>query len=193
MSQAFFNITCTNFSSAAEISWMSSKRFRLMRSASGGNIIAVFWTTVSFRARFNTTVTDTWHAFGFIFVPDFTGTDLITQVIHTVGTTVIVWNTLHFLASATGIDGGGGLTSSAREIVVQSWAITGASTVFDVSQASENFSIFWVGPFVFFLSRNNRREFARANWVGNFNSLWTWFCFWAIWFNTFSVVTAFVS
>jgi hypothetical protein len=162
-----------------------------MSSTSCGDIITVFWTTVGFRARFDTTVTYTWHAFGFIFVPNFTGFDEVTQVINTIGTTVVVFDTLHDLASATGIDGFGGMTSGARDFV-QSWTITSASTVFDVSQAGVNFSVFWISPFVLFSIFYDRRVFARANWIGNFNWFWTWWIFDFIW-RTFAVVTASVS
>jgi hypothetical protein len=191
MSQTFSNVTLASFSSATGIGWVSSKRFRLMRSASSSNISTVFWTTVGFRARFNTTVTYTWHAFGFIFVPNFTGFDEVTQVINTIGTTVVVFDTLHDLASATGIDGFGGMTSGARDFV-QSWTITGASAVFDVFQAFVNFSIFWTSPIVLFFVFDDRRVFARANWIGNFNWFWTWWIFdWTC--STFAVVTASVS
>jgi hypothetical protein len=191
VSQAFSYVTLTGFSSATGIGWVSSKRFRLMSSTSSGDISAVFWTTVGFRARFDTTVTDTWHAFSFIFVPDLTRTDLVTQVINTVGTTVFVFDAFHDLASATGIDGGGGVASGARDFV-QSWTITGASAVFDVFQAFVNFSIFWTSPIVLFFVFDDRRVFARANWIGNFNWFWTWWIFdWTC--STFAVVTASVS
>jgi hypothetical protein len=140
--------------------------------ASSSNITAIFWTTVGFRAFFNTTVTDAWHAFSFIFVPNITGFHEVTLVVNAISATVVVFDALFDLASATSFDVSGGVASWTRDFV-QSWAITGASTVFDISQAIRNFSIFWVSPFVFFSSRNDRRVLARANWIFDFNEFWT--------------------
>jgi hypothetical protein len=191
MSQTFLFVTLANFSSAAEIGWVSSKRFGLMGLASSGDITTVFWTTVGFRASFNTTVTDTWHAFGFVFVPNISGLSEVTEVVNAISTTVVVFDALFDLASATSFNVGSSVASWARNFV-QSWTITSASTVFDVSQTLKNFSSFWVSPFVLFLGGNNVGVLARANWIGNFNWFWTrWVLNW--FWRTFTVVTASVS
>jgi hypothetical protein len=191
MSQTFLFITFANFSGTTKIGWVSSKRFGLVSLASSGDITAVFWTTVGFRTFFDTTVTDAWHAFSFIFVPNVAGFHEVTLVVNAISATVVVFDALFDLASTTSFNVGGGVASWTRDFV-QSWAITGASTVFDVSQTSKNFSSFFVSVFVLFLSGNNIGVLARANWIGNFNWFWTvWILNW--FWRTFTVVTASVA
>ena len=159
-------ITLANFSSTTKIGWMSSKRFRLVSLASSSNILTVFWTTVGFRTFFDTTVTNTWHAFGFIFVPNIAGRHKFTLVVNAISATVVIFDALSDLASATSFNKSSGVASWTRNFV-QSWAITGASTVFDVFKASFNVS-FWGSPFVLFLSSDNIRVLTTADWISNF-------------------------
>jgi hypothetical protein len=191
VSQTFVDITSANFSSAAKIGWVRTEFFRLMRFASGGQIGTSFWTTVSFGALFDTTVTDAWKTFVVVLVPSVTRVFKVTKVINTLSATVIVWDTLFNFATATGIDQSSGMTSWARHIVV-SWAVTGASTVFDLFQTFKSFSSFFVKVFVSFSSGNDASVLARADWIGNSNHFWT------DWIDmriavTFSVVTAFMA
>jgi hypothetical protein len=190
MSQTFLFITLANFSSTTKIGWMSSKRFRLVSLTSSSNILTVFWTTVGFRTFFDTTVTNTWHAFSFIFVPNIARAHEFTLVVNAISATVFVFDALSDLASATSFDKSSGVASWTRNFV-QSWAITGASTVFDVFEASFDFS-FWGSPFILFLGGNNVGVLTAADWIGNFNWFWTIWIF-NNWTSTFAVVTASVS